>query len=289
MCFSIMSMIILEIVLFVALIFGTITDIKKREVNDWLNYSLLVAGLGIRLIYSIVNNDYWFFLYGLIGLAASFAISWIMFYTGQWGGGDSKLLIGMGAIIGIDFVGFPKLITFIVNMFIFGAIYGLLYSFYLGLRRYGEFKKELFKTYKKHGKAKYVFFGGFLTVGFIGIFMANIYLKYFMLTFSVIFLLTYFVWIAVKAVEKVSMYVLVDPKDLVEGDWIAKEVYVGKELVCGPKDLGIEKDQIEKLKKAYAKKQIGKIEVREGMPFVPSFLIGYFVTTIWGAWFFRII
>ena len=49
--------IFLVIVGFIGLIFATITDIKKREVPDWLNYSLIAIGLGARGIYSLLTED----------------------------------------------------------------------------------------------------------------------------------------------------------------------------------------------------------------------------------------
>ena len=40
-----------------------------------------------------------FLLYSLITFGAFFDIGLIMYYTKQWGGGDSKLLMGLGALL----------------------------------------------------------------------------------------------------------------------------------------------------------------------------------------------
>ena len=78
-------------------------------------------------------------------------------------------------------------------------------------------------------------------------------------------------------------------EELTEGDWIAEEIKVGKKYICGPKDLGIELAQIKKLI-AYKKKgKIKKVLIKVGIPFVPSFLIAFIVTYIWGNVVFRII
>ena len=92
-----------NITVLISLIIASITDIKTREVPDWLNYGLIVFGLGSRLIYSIALSDFSFFLYGLTGFLVFFIIANIMFYSAQWGGGDSKLLMGLGAVIGLNF------------------------------------------------------------------------------------------------------------------------------------------------------------------------------------------
>ena len=51
------DIIIISVVL-LALLIGSFTDIKTREVPDWLNFSLIPLGLGIRLIYSLITSDY---------------------------------------------------------------------------------------------------------------------------------------------------------------------------------------------------------------------------------------
>ena len=88
--------------------------------------------------------------------------------------------------------------------------------------------------------------------------------------------------IFVKAIEKSCMHKLVEPQRITEGDWIVKDVYVGKQYICGPKDLGISKNQIRKLIQFYKQKKIKKILIKEGIPFVPSFLIAFVVTLVFG-------
>ena len=90
-------------VTFLAIAVASYTDIRTREVPDWVNYSLLAFGLGGNLLLSIAMKDFSFILYSIAGAAAMFGIACAMYYTGQWGGGDSKLLIGMGAMLGIPF------------------------------------------------------------------------------------------------------------------------------------------------------------------------------------------
>ena len=58
---------VLIILGFAALIFASIHDLKTREVPDWLSYSLIVTGFGIRIIHSLIFQDYWYLGYGFIG------------------------------------------------------------------------------------------------------------------------------------------------------------------------------------------------------------------------------
>src|SRR3989338_7330218 len=108
---------------FIALFIGSITDLKTREVADWVNYGLIISGVGLNLLFSAVYSDSSFIINSIIGLAIFFGIAYIMFYAGQWGGGDSKILMGLGAMIGID-VSFktPQFLAgFFINALFAGA------------------------------------------------------------------------------------------------------------------------------------------------------------------------
>ncbi|MBI2657499.1 prepilin peptidase [Candidatus Woesearchaeota archaeon] len=270
---------------FLALFIGSITDFKTREVPDWVNYGLVISGIGINLLFSVIYSDSSFIINSILGLTIFFGIAYIMFYAGQWGGGDSKMLMGIGAMIGID-VGFPKeqfLLGFLVNALFIGALYGLLWSIFLALKNRqkfsGNFKKIL--AGKNVAKAKKLLLA-FLAILLVALLFANHYVRISLLSFGLLAITSLYLWIFVKAIEKTSMYKLVEPGKLTEGDWIAKDVFVGKKYICGPKDLGIEKKQIRQLIEFYKKRKVGKILIKEGIPFVPSFFLAFIVTFVLG-------
>src|SRR3989344_2357137 len=115
---------------FLVLFIGSITDLKTREVPDWVNYGLMTSGVALNLAFTVIYSNFYFILSSLIGLAVFFGIAWVMFYSGQWGGGDSKMLIGLGAAIGIDYrMGSEQfLLGFFLNLVFVGAIYGIFWS-----------------------------------------------------------------------------------------------------------------------------------------------------------------
>src|SRR3989338_201636 len=84
-----------------ALGWASYTDFKTREVPDWLNFSLVASGIGINLIFSLVFLDFSYIANSLLGFGLFFLLGMLMFYTGQWGGGDSKMLMGLGALLGL--------------------------------------------------------------------------------------------------------------------------------------------------------------------------------------------
>ena len=113
--------IILFSVVFVGLLVGTFTDIKTREVPDWVNFGLIFSGIGLRLLFSVFSFDWSFLIDGVFGLGVMVLFGYLMFYTGQWGGGDSKLLMGLGALLGLQFSINSLLVVFLINVLLVGA------------------------------------------------------------------------------------------------------------------------------------------------------------------------
>ena len=271
---------------FIALFIGSVTDLKTREVPDWVNYGLIISGLGLNLLFSAIYSNSFFIINSIIGLAIFFGIAYIMFYAGQWGGGDSKMIMGLGAMIGID-VSFQEpqfLLGFFINALFIGAIYGLFWSIYLAAKN----KKKFFMEFRKILLQKNIvkskkFMIAILAFLFVIFFLNNApSIKILILSLAFLVLTTFYMWIFAKAIEKSAMYKLVEPAKLTEGDWIVNDVYVNKQYICGPKALGISKSQIRKLVEFYKKGKVRKILIKEGIPFVPSFLLAFVVTLIFG-------
>ena len=277
---------------FIALFIGSITDLKTREVPDWVNYGLIISGVGLNLLFSAVYSDSSFIINSIIGLAIFFGIAYIMFYAGQWGGGDSKMIMGLGAMIGIDvsFQGPQFLLGFFINALFIGAIYGLFWSIYLAAKN----KKKFFMEFRKILLQKNIvrlkkFMIAFLALLSVAFFLINefptiwqTYIKILILSLAFLVLTTFYLWIFVKAIEKSAMYKLVEPNKLTEGDWIVNDVCVKGKYITGPKDLGISKSQIRKLVEFYKKGKVKRILIKEGIPFVPSFLVAFITTLVLG-------
>lgn len=277
----------------IGLAIATITDLRTREVPDWASYGLIYVGLGLNLLFSFIYWDYWFFVNSLAGFALFLIVALIMFYAGQWGGGDSKVLMGLGALIGLDvrFTGFPFLISFFINILLIGAIYGLIWSFSLAFRNFRKFSKEFMKELHNVNIVKlrkYVFVFDFLMLILFFFFMKTI-LGYLFLALILMVVLTFYLWVFVKAIEKTCMIKEVRPDKLTEGDWIVREVKYRGRYICGPKDLGIEKKQIRELIRLYKHGKVKKVLIKEGIPFVPSFFVAYIISLIWGNLLFLLV
>ena len=264
------------IITLVWLVFACFTDLKKREVPNWLSYSLILIGLGGRLIYGIILSNSEPFLYGLFGFGVFFIFSNLMYYSKQWGGGDGKLLMGLGAIYG-DYdnlfhanLYFPFLVEFLINLAVVGAVFGFMWSLFLGVRNYNKLKKYILK---QNLKAYIVFFILIFILSLIPIyFMKELYL------FAIIIPLMFLVLFFIQCIDKSCMYKYLKPTGLTEGDWIAEEVKVNGKLIVGPKNLCITQKQIGIIKQS----NIKQVLVKEGIPFVPAFLIAFLITIFIG-------
>jgi Flp pilus assembly protein protease CpaA len=278
------------------LIVGSITDIQKREVADWVNYFLIYAGLGIRLITAIWTNEWSYFLYGLLGFGIFFGLAYLMFFTGQWGGGDSKMLMGMGALFATapvflierfnpNLIEFPFLVSFWINLLLVGAVYGILWTIGLGIVHFTKTKKA-FKEWLAIPSIKKMRLYTHILAGVL--LLAAVFIQQFMirltgLVFGGLILFFFYMYITIKAVEQSAMYRSLPPSQLVEGDWPLEDVIVDNKVIFSvEKKIGIELDDLETLRKLEDQGKIKKIDVRHGVPFVPSFLFAFIVTSVYG-------
>src|SRR3989344_7904645 len=217
---------------FIVLLIGSITDLKTREVPDWVNYGLISAGIGLNLLFSAIYQTPSFIINCLIGLLIFFGIAYLMFYMGQWGGGDSKMIMGLGAMIGINIASFSSefLFGFLINALFAGALYGLLWSIYLAFKNRQKFRKEFKKilSHDKSEKIKWAILALTILLVILFFIIKISYIRILILSFAFLVLTTFYLWAFVRAIEKSSMYKLVEPSILTEGDWIVKDVYFNK-------------------------------------------------------------
>jgi prepilin peptidase CpaA len=78
------------------LITAAVIDIRQRRIPNWLTFGLLFSGVLTSAIFSqpLVWSD------SLKGIAAGFAVPFVLYALGALGGGDVKLMAGVGAWVG---------------------------------------------------------------------------------------------------------------------------------------------------------------------------------------------
>tara|TARA_Y100000310_G_C20561758_1_gene753418 strand:- start:21 stop:866 length:846 start_codon:yes stop_codon:yes gene_type:complete len=269
----------------ITLLIASYSDLKTREVPDWLNYGLIFMALGIRLIFS-VNSGWYILLSGVLGFAVCFLIAHLFYYTNQWGGGDAKLLMGMGAMIGITYpfnVESFNILFFFIALLFLGAIYGLIWMFALALQKkwfWLDFKNAV-NEYKKFHYGLIIF-----TV----LLIIPVFLSPFLLSLIVFPLGVFYLFIFINTVEKSCFIKKISVNKLTPGDWLAEDVKLNHKIVLKKKTL--EEKDLKKLKQLHSNGKLNKVLVKEGIPFIPSFLFAYlfliFGKNAWN-WFYGLL
>src|SRR3989344_1966378 len=264
---------------FICLLIASYTDILEREVPDWLNYGLIFAALGIRAVFA-VDQGWSVILSGILGFGVCFLIACFFYYTHQWGGGDGKLLMGMGALLGITypFNGSSfNLLWYFVLLMILGAGYGLLFLVVLAFKRRNLFM-ERFKEILKKYKGYHIFIGVFSIFFLFMSFKDTLFLVLAFIPLGLFYILMF-----VNSVEK-GFFVrnVIIPK-LKEGDWMAESIYIDGKKIMEKRTL--EQSDMAYLSELYRKGGIKEVAIKEGIPFVPSFLFAY-VAFIFGSQYF---
>ncbi len=246
---------------------ATIEDMKKREIANWINFSLVIFAIGFRFFYSLFFLDNFNFFYqGLIWFSVFFVLGNLFYYSKIFAGGDAKLMIALGPIISFSNSFSKNLnfsLSFLLLFLVTGALYGILVSMFLAIKNSRKFKKEFLKQVKLNKKLILfsVFFGIlFLILGFISIFF--IYASVIAFIFS-------FLYISAKSIDESCMVKLIDSRKLREGDWLYRGFKIkNKKILAKWEGLSIEEI-------SFIKKNKKKVMIREGIPFTPVFLISF--------------
>lgn len=305
------------IICLIALIIGSITDLKTREVPDYLNFALIAIGFGMAILAAILNKDITYLSTSAIGFALCFIFSIIMYYTGQWGGGDAKMLMGIGSVIGVSYTSLhslemPFLLLFLIMTFFIGGIYGIVWLSIVMIKNFDSFKRTYKTTYNQSSKyLRYVLYFSvpILIIGALTI--EELFLKATFTVLSIMLILLFYLFIAIKVLEEIAFIKEIPLSKLTEGDWIAEPIVLKGDGVIGNKDSSVTKEQVMEFNKAktivrriclkirfwyqhvtdnigITREQLTKlheakikvVKVKYGIPFVPSFLLAFIAAII---------
>ena len=88
--------VLILIVPMVLLVIATWCDLRTREIPDWFSAALVLTGI-IAAGFGWAGVRWWMVLSGLL---LGFLIGLALFHFAKFGGGDAKLIAGIGAILG---------------------------------------------------------------------------------------------------------------------------------------------------------------------------------------------
>lgn len=247
----------------IGILIATFQDIKRREVDDWLNLFLIFSSFTYLFFVSFYLKDPSIFFQGTFLLLFLLFIMNVFYYGRVFAGGDAKLLLSMTVLfIGVSF--YESLINvgiFVLFLFISGSVYGIFYSSVLYIRNYDKVNKKLKKNFWTK-ENKFIFILGL-------IFMFSGAYFYFILFIIGILIFIFPILLSLsRALEEGCMVRFVKGSELKEGDWLVDEIRIGKKIVR-PSFEGLSK------KETSLMKNLKLVKIKEGIPFVPAFLIAY--------------
>ena len=127
------------------IIVASMMDLKRREVDNWLNLFLIVGSFVFVGFGAILSGDLDIIFHAGFLFVVMFVVM-NLFYEGRvFAGGDAKLLLAMtmfficssfyGSIINVG--------VFLLFLMISGSVYGLVYSLVLWIRDFEKINEEI--------------------------------------------------------------------------------------------------------------------------------------------------
>jgi len=262
------------------LILGSYFDLRTAEIPDVITVGLTFIILIISFIYSAIVWDFSFFISSASIGILYFILGYILFYFGEWGGGDVKLISGVGCSIG--FLGvinylkegiFPYYIDYLINMAIVSAPYLIIYVLILGLMKPSVFNR-FYKTMRNIVSIFVIIMSFIPLISAFFLNLKSIALIYLLIPGLVI------LSIYLKAVEKEALQKKINVSELQVGDVLAEDLIVNGEKIFSSRNIsGLERKDIERIKMLSKEGKIPtEITIKWGVKFSPIFLFAFLLS-----------
>ncbi|MBN1897005.1 MAG: hypothetical protein JW789_04795 [Candidatus Aenigmarchaeota archaeon] len=259
--------------------YGGWKDLKTTEFHDWLPYSMIIAALAVRGIFSYITGDLSIItgsvFYGLLFLG----FGYLLYFARQWGDGDAWLMGALGFLFPdsagfipplTDIMPFPFVLVF--NFFLLSLLYLIGYAFILGMM-----KPHVVRTFRKNLKSRIkAIYAIFISTGIASV-AVPLYMSYtysvplesfagiFTIPFIGLFMMFFFQY--ARAVENDLFKRKIKAKDLHEGD-----------VIITDKWRGITEKEVKELKI-----KGGDVWIKEGVRFAPVFILTLLFTVFVGS------
>jgi hypothetical protein len=262
-------------------------DLKTGEIPEKISRSLIVLMLAMAAAETFFSLQASYLIYSAVIGIGFFLVGYLMFYLGEWGGGDVKILAGIGCSLGllgaagyfIRLQGiFPYYLDYFINFALAATPYIIAYTFALGLLKPAVFRG--FSMNLANKKAIMLLIISFLpAVSSIILGMHQLTLIYLLVPLLVI--LTFYL----KAVEDIALQKTIPLKELQEEDILASDLVVEGKRIAGRRDAGgLSKNQLTEIMAAASQGKIpDSIAIRWGIRFIPVFFLAYLLTYFVGG------
>jgi Flp pilus assembly protein protease CpaA len=257
-------------------------DLKTTEVPDWIPYVMGIVGIVGNLVQSYLTGSYIPILMSVVVGLGYLGFGFLLYFFGQWGGGDAKILSSIGFLIpnlNVDKMYFPFSLGYLFNVFFVGAFYMIFYILVLSFIN-KKIWRSFFKAVKKTPRKLVLYTTLMILTCMAGLIYVTVYwLGIFNLYFSIKFgvfisgliVAMMILWKFAKTVEDVGFKKKIPVSKLKVGDVLFESKLWE----------GITEKEVEKIKKSGKK----HVWIKEGVRFTPSFLLSLVFTIYLGEGF----
>jgi hypothetical protein len=264
-------------------------DLKTTEIPDIIPHVMILSAIVFWGIQSYILNDYWLIAQSFLVGIGLLGFGFLMYYLGQWGGGDAKMLSAIGFLVPQNIYSFkiqaihqnilnllPFPIIYLINVFFLGAIYMIIYAIVLSFINRKIIQDFLFNI-KSSIKSTITFFVSIFIFSLILNSIISYNLGIFKsistsITVASLSLALILLWKFIISVEKVGFRKKVHVNKLKVGDVLQESRFWE----------GITEKDIERIKKSGKKYVI----IKDGVRFAPVFPITLLFTLFIGDFTF---
>lgn len=272
--------IIFLFVAFAGSILASLSDLKTTEIPDEIPYVMMAVGIVGHLVKSFLVCSYMPFVLSMVFGLGFLGFGFVMYFIGQWGGGDAKILSAIGFLLPeLSGIGkslfFPFPLSFFFNVFMIGAIYMIIYAIVLSFinrKIWSVFLKDL------RANARMILVFNFSLI--IIIFLSEVILSRYFDLFPLIDMIFFGVTIVLASI---GIFLLWKFVKVVENVGFKKKIPLSKLRVGDvPLDYKIWEGITEKELKNIKKSRKRYIWIKEGVRFAPAFPLALAFTILVG-------
>lgn len=283
-----MLIVLSHAVAFSTLFLGAIFDLKTTEVPDWVSVTGVLGGIFLHLMaslnsglevgtlvkFSLLLNQPLVWLQALgdpllwcLGIGLAFSVyGWGLYFLGMWGGADAfaMSILGFAAPYSIAGPGIIHAANLFLNIMIAGFLYTIAFALYKSFQNPEVWKQTLEDIKQQEKRISFEIFGAAL-LSALGEFTASFNgVLYFSFFVGMIFAYRF-----LKNIQDDVMVKEVSVSELEGGEVLGSDEELGGKIV------GLTQEDIESIEK-------DKVEVRDGIKFVPVFVIALVLTDVFG-------
>ncbi|MEA1924557.1 MAG: prepilin peptidase [Candidatus Altiarchaeota archaeon] len=255
-------------------------DLRTGEIPDEVSIGLSAVMLLASGAYSIISGDFSFVSSAFIVGLLYFIFGYGLHYLGEWGGGDVKLIAGVGCALGFlkiqDYLNegmMPYYVDYLINIALMASPYVLLYTLVLGLM-----KPSVFSLFRKTLSNKIilfiVFFSFIPSVSAYFLDLGSLVFMYLMIPVLVV------LSVYLKTVEKEALQKTVGLDELMVEDVVAQDLVVDGVKIASSRDIsGLSGEDIARIRELHEEGKIpSELRVKWGVRFAPIFLFAFLLS-----------